>query len=254
MFKGLKSLKVRFGFLEFGRKGGKRMADNQFLVDYMSRTYSRYLQSQVAGTSTKGVMGFREMVSAVEEKNRVDGISTKDMTLAEYKQYIYNRISQLPMHPSQMMRSVAVHISDEGFEAMRQDPEYEKWVLDTLKYDFAYNDPWAQVCGGSYAIHRFGASREDYRGVGWYTGFRGGRGGSLFEQEAEESFWDKRIKRHKKYMKLQQKAVEKEKIMERVFEEAAIRRQDFDGLLDAKGLAQAIDFASLLLRLDKVDA
>ena len=229
------------------------MSNNQFLVDYMTRTYSRYLQSQIAGTGTKGIMGFKEMVEAADENSKVNGVSTKDMTLAEYKQYIYHKISQLPMHPSQMMRSVSVHISDEGFEAMQKDPEYEKWVLDTLKYDFAYNDPWAQVCGGSFAIHRFGATKEEYQGVGWYTGYRNGKGGSLFETEAEESFWEKRIKRHKKYMEILQKADEKEKIMERVFEEAAIRRQDFDGLLDAKGLAQSIDFTSLLLRLGKAE-
>lgn len=230
------------------------MADNQFFVDYMTGTYNRYVQSQVAGTGTKGVFGFKEMVGAMEEKEKVSAVSTRGMTLAEYKQYIYNRISQFPMHPSQILRSVSVHISDEGFEAMQKDPEYEKWVLDTLKYDFSFYDPWAKYCGGSFAIHRFGATKEEYRGVGWYTGYRGGKGASLFDDGSEESFWEKRMKRHKKYMKIQQKAAEKEAIMERVFMEAAIRRQDFDGMLDAKGLAGAIDFASLLLRLDKVEA
>lgn len=225
------------------------MGDNQFLMNGMTKTYNRYLQSQIAGTQTKGIMGFKDVVNALDGKGGVNAVSTKDMTLSEYKQYIYNRISALPMHPSQALRSVSVHISDEGFKAMQQDPEYEKWVLDVLRQDFAYYDPWAEVCGGSFAVHHFGASKEDYRGEGWYTGFRNGKGNALFEKEDEESFWDKRIKRHKKYMKLYQEADKKEKIMERVFKEAAVRRMDFDGLLDAKGLAQNIDFASLLLRL-----
>lgn len=118
------------------------MEDNQFLMNGMTKAYNRYLQSQIAGTQTKGVMGFKDVVNALD-----------------------------------------------------------------------------------------------------------GKVNALFEKEDEESFWDKRMKRHKKYMKLYQEADKKEKIMERVFEEAAIRRMDFDGLLDAKGLAQNIDFASLLLRL-----
>lgn len=225
------------------------MGDNQYFVDSMTRTYQRYLQSQIAGSRTKGVMGFKDVVAGLDGSGKVSAASVKDMTLSEYKQYIYNRISQLPMHPSQIRRSVSVHISDEGFEAMQKDPEYEKWVLDVLRKDFSYYDPWAQVCGGSFAVHRFGDDQADYRGEGWYTGFGNGRGAALFEKESEESFWDKRIKRHKKYMKLLQEAAEKEKILERVFEEAAIRRMDFDGILDAKGLAKNIDFASLLLKL-----
>lgn len=225
------------------------MGDNHIFVNNMTRTYNRYLQSQLAGSSTKGVMGFKDVVASLDGSCEVNALSTKDMTLSEYKQYIYDKISQLPMHPSQSLRSVSIHISDEGFEAMQKDPEYEKWVLDVIKYDFSYYDPWSDVCGGSFAVHHFGASKEDYHGEGWYTGFRNGRGRAIYEKEAEESFWDKRKKRHKKYMKLQEEAAKKEKIMERVFQEAAIRRQDFDALLDAKGLAQSIDFASLLLRL-----
>lgn len=225
------------------------MGDNQFFVDGMTRAFNKYLQSQTAGSKTKGVMGFKDVVASLDGSSGVNAASTKDMTLSEYKQYIYNRICQIPVHPSQAMRSVSVHISDEGLEAMQRDPEYEKWVLDVLRADFSYYDPWSEVCGGSFAVHHFGASKADYHGEGWYTGFQNGKGNALFEKESEESFWDKRIKRHKKYMKLQQEAAKKEKIMERVFEEAAIRRMDFDGLLDAKGLAQNIDFASLLLRL-----
>lgn len=225
------------------------MVNNQFFVNSMTRTYNRYLQSQIAGSGTKGVMGFKDVVASLDGNSDISATSTKDMTLAEYKQYIYNQISQIPMHPSQALRSVSIHISDEGFAAMQKDPEYEKWVLDVLKYDFSYHDPWSDVCGGSFAVHHFGATKEEYHGEGWYTGFQNGRGRAIYEKESEESFWDKRIKRHKKYMKICQEAAQKEKIMERVFEEAAIRRQDFDGLLDAKGLAQSIDFTSLLLSL-----
>lgn len=227
------------------------MADNSFLVNGMAKAYGGLLQSQLAGSQVKGAMGFMDVVTAMGQKGEAGAFSTADLTLAEYKQYIYQRISRIPMHPSQAMRSVSVHISDEGFEAMQRDPEYERWVLDTLKADFAYNDPWASVCGESFTIHRFGATKEEYRGDSWYTGYRNGKGRAIYEKEAEEGFWEKRAKRFKKYMRFLQEAEVEEKILERVYQEAAVRRGDFENMLDYKGLAQMLPMAKLLLTVDR---
>ncbi len=217
----------------------------------MTRAYSGYLQSQLAGTKTKGVMGFKDVVNNISGKEEVSPFSTKDMTLEEYKQYIYQKISMIPMHPSQAMRSVSIHISDEGFEAMQKDPEYEKWVMDTLKYDFGYYDPWSSVSGGSFTIHRFGATREEYRGDSWYTGFQGGRGRALYEKEAEESFWEKRRKRHKLYIQQQQEMANEKKILQRVCQEAAVRRGDYEHMFDAQGATPVLSMAKILLTAAK---
>lgn len=227
------------------------MADNSFLVNSMTKAYAGLLQSQLAGSQVKGAMGFRDVVTAMGSKGEAGAFSAADMSPAEYRQYVYQKISQIPMHPSQAMRSVSIHISDAGFEAMQRDPEYEKWVFDTLKYDFAYNDPWSAVCGGSFSIHRFGATKEEYRGDSWYTGFQNGKGRAIYEKEAEESFWEKRVKRFKKYMKLLQEAEVEQKIMERVYQEEAVRRGDYENMFDYKGLAQMLPMAKLLLNVDR---
>ena len=227
------------------------MADNSFLVNNMTKAYAGLLQGQLAGSQVKGAMGFRDVVTAMDGKGEAGALWAANMTLEEYKQYIYQRISQIPMHPSQTMRSVAIYISDAGFEAMREDPEYEKWVLNTLKNDFAYNDPWASVCGESFTIHRFGATKEEYRADSWYTGYQQGRGRAIYEKEAEDSFWEKRRKRFKKYMKFLQEAEVEEKILERVYQEAAVRRGDFDNILDYKGMAQMLPMAKILLNVDR---
>ncbi len=226
------------------------MAYNDIYVDSMSRAYSRFLQSQLAGTKTKGIAGFREMVKSADGNAgaaEAGQVPKEEMTLEEYKQYIHQKISQIPMHPSQAMGAVAVHITDEGFEAMRKDPEYEKWVLDTLRSNFSFNDPWASVCGGRFSVHRFGATKEEYRGEGWSMGFNGGKGSALFDDEAEESFWEKRAKRHKKMIELQQDAAKEEKIMGRVLKEAAVRRGDRKGMFAEESLAQYINLSQLLL-------
>lgn len=237
------------------------MNSNEFYIDYLTRTYSGFINSQITGTQTKGMTGFRDYIAASEQKpetaektdcqvddvTKAGRLSVQNMSLDEYKQYIYRQISKLPFHPSQMLRSVSIHITDEGFQAMQKDPEYEKWVLDTLKYDFSFNDPWSSFCGGSFAVHHFGTTKEDYHGEGWYTGFQGGKGSVLFDEEAEEGFWEKRAKRHKKYLEQQQEIADKKMIMKRVYQEAAMRRGDFKNMFNGEEIAQTLSLADLLL-------
>lgn len=129
-----------------------------------------------------------------------------DMSLEAYKQSIREKISNLPMSSSSRMQSISIQISDAGFEAMKNDPEYEAWVLDTLARDFRFENPWTSVCGGGYVVHHFGAAKEQYRGESWYPGYMGGQGTALFDKKSEKSFWEQRVERHKKFMELQQKA------------------------------------------------
>lgn len=227
------------------------MANNSFLVNDMVRAYYGVLESQKAGKPTMKGMDFRDMVEALDKRGGVASFSRENMPLEEYKQYIYQKISQIPIHPSQHMMSAAVHITDAGFEAMRKDEEYEKWVLDVLRRNFGMSDPWAGVCGESFSVHRFGATREEYRGDKWYTGFRGGKGSSVFEKEAEESFWEKRRKRHKKYIKLQEEMAIEKKVMEHVYQEAAIRRGDYENMFNFQGAMPMLPIAKLMLLADK---
>lgn len=234
------------------------MSSNDLYVNYLTRAYGGFINSQIAGTQTKGMTGFRDYVSAGKQ-NQAAGTDVKindvektgrlfieNMPLEEYKQYVYNEISRLPFHPSQILRSVSIHITDEGFQAMQRDPEYEKWVLETLRYDFGVYDPWACICGSSFTIHRFGAAKEDYRGDSWYTGFQGGKGSVLFDEEAEDCFWERRAKRHKKYLKQQQELDDKKKVMKRVYQEAAMRRGDFKDMFNGEEIAQTLNLATLL--------
>ena len=228
------------------------MANNDLYINYMSRTYAGVLNSLASGSGIGERKDFGSLVAEKESSERaeaaekVEAAFRDNMSLDEYKQYIYEKISRIPMHPSQMMRSVCVHISDAGFEAMKKDPEYERWVLDVLRKDFSYQDPWADVAGESFAVHRFGATRQEYRGDSWYLGFRGGKGGILFDEEAEESFWEKRCKRFKKYMKQCQEAAKEKQIQKRVIQEAAIRRGDFDEAALAEGMVETLNLGNLL--------
>lgn len=69
--------------------------------------------------------------SADESRN------TEDMSLSEYKKYICNQISSLPVSGScrTNCRGMLV-IKEEAFVNMQKNPAYEKEVLDMLRKDF----------------------------------------------------------------------------------------------------------------------
>lgn len=173
----------------------------------MTRNYQNYINQLKRQTAIRAQAGtktgesFLDTVNkyagkiTISEVERTEQISTKDMTMEKYKEYISDRLSRIPMHPSQMQNSVAIHISDAGFEAMKNDPEYEEWVMEWLGKDFAFHDPWSGICGGHYVVHYIGATKEEYRGEGWYPAYQNGSGESLFNQKAKGSFWERRLKR-----------------------------------------------------------
>lgn len=161
-----------------------------------SQTTSSNKTSSVTGANTAGKTDSSGNVSNLNK------VSTKNMTMKQYKNYIKGKINALPVSASQKLNSVSVNITEEGFEAMKNDPEYESWVLDTLGKDFAYNDPWAGYSGGRYVVHHFGATKEEYRGQSW--SMDNGVGKSLFEADAKKGFWQKRSESIDSYLKAQE--------------------------------------------------
>ena len=157
--------------------------NNTINVNGMTSYYNSFIKSIMSQTSVdKGskinsetVNGEKDsfistLSSKVETADAVKGtitVSTKDMTMEEYKNYISDQISSFPIHPSQANESYSINISDAGFEAMKNDPEYEAWVLNDLKTCFATPVPsWYRAMGGppTYNICNYGATKEEYNG------------------------------------------------------------------------------------------
>ena len=120
--------------------------------------------------------------------------------MAEYQEYIYEKISNLPVHPTQANRSASVFISAEGFAEMKANSEYEDWVIGKLEEDFAISNP---LCPryGSYVVYQFGAKKSDYHGDSWYPEFQGGQGDRVYRERSEGAFWSNRRKQIKELYK-----------------------------------------------------
>ena len=187
--------------------------NNTINVNYMTKTYNNFLKNYETNHSTG-----KSFIDNVEEKSvakaaastsGTGAVSTQDMTMEEYKQYIYDKISQIPMNPSRMQDNISINISEAGFEAMKNDPEYEKWVLDWLEKDFTAYNPWTSTCGGCYCVKYIGASPEEYRGESWYAGYQNGKGASIYNEKSKDSFWERRIEREKRLKEQYEESLEK---------------------------------------------
>ena len=153
-------------------------------VNYMTRTYNAFLKNQTVKISSEKSMAdviadkCTESEKAAEkaEITKTEAGSTKDMTREEYKQYIHDRISEIPMHPSRMQESISITISEAGFEAMKNDPEYEAWVLNDLQTGWAQPDRWSGICGAAYSTIYYGATKEECHAEMWSAGYQNGSG------------------------------------------------------------------------------
>ncbi len=139
------------------------------------------------------------------------------MSMTEYKLYLWEKISALPVHPWNMQDYVAVHISDEGLEAMKNDPAYEEWVLDCLRRNFQAYDPWGPRCGGKFVIFHFGAAREECRVESWRPPCRCEEERErLFRKKANDALWERRRKKRKALLALYEELAEKKALSRRM--------------------------------------
>lgn len=159
-------------------------------------------------------------------------LSSEDMSMAEYKEYIYDKISRIPIHPSRYRDSIAVFITDAGFERMKNDPAYENWVLDVLRKDFSFYDPWADRCGGSFVIHRFGETESEYHAESWRKDISGGK--SRYDKTAEESFWERRRRRKKRIEEIMRQREKQKRELKKLDQKLALTRESYRDFLEGK--------------------
>ena len=192
---------------------------NTINVNYMTRAYNQYQQKIVTKDQEKEDTRFADSVKEKREGSgsivgnlKTGSVSAKDMTMEEYKQYIYNKISQIPMHPTRAGESISVTISEAGFEAMKNDPEYEAWVLNDLQVGWSQPDKWSGICGGAFSTIYYGASKEECHA---------GNGGKIFNDKSKNSFWERRIENKKRIENQVKKQQEKKRIQEKQAERTA---------------------------------
>ena len=177
----------------------------------------------------------------VETMDESKAVSTKDMTLEEYKNYIHEKITEFPMHPDLMGDSFSIHISDDAFKAMQNDPEYEKWVLKDIKTGFSTPLPgWARaIRGNEYIVAYYGATREECSCTSWSMGYQGGTGDKVWERQSKGSFWTKRGDQKRIQAQTEKKIAEKRALEKKWMQEAADKRRAYTDFLNGNNSVKA---------------
>lgn len=131
-------------------------------------------------------------------KNNAQDVSRSDMTMEEYKQFFTALMDSIPFDSSQRNDIEIWNISEKGWEQMKNDPDYEAWVLGYTVQDRSVHFPFASMPGYSpnYHTEHFGASIEEHIGQSVPMNSFKDKASSVSE---EDSWW---IKRHKKIKQL----------------------------------------------------
>ena len=120
------------------------------------------------------------------------------MTLDEYKRYICNKISDLPVSSSTRINCHGMLIlKEDAFVNMQKDPNYEKQILNMLGQGFQTQYPFYAPNFGYQVIG--GTAKECYgEGVPINSGSRS-------VSVSSESWWQKRHERTENYIRIGQR-------------------------------------------------
>lgn len=136
--------------------------------------------------------------------NSVLNKSKEDMTLDEYKQWVMNELSQLPVSGwvQNTFSSGALVIKEEAFENMKNNPEFEEYVLNRVRSLYSANG--LPVGSNNVCYEVIGGSPEECYG---YAGPIGGGNTKIFDKD--ESWWKERHDEFEELLEAQAEATRK---------------------------------------------
>lgn len=202
------------------------LAENAADANEDTGTGRNFAPETASAKFATGITGAGAETAPNAESAAAAGVrSSQDMTLEEYTHYIYGQISELERRNYSRGNSVFIYISEEGFRAMQNDPEYEAWVMQNIREAYYY----AGHRGGHdgyHSAHFFGATKEEYRGQSWSFGC------SKCDQERRQELKRRRKKQLKALLKKrqEQKLLEKQRreqmyLEKRRLEKSACKKQ-----------------------------
>lgn len=147
----------------------------------------------------------------VLKKNGVENVCRENMSMDEYKKFFTGLMDSIPHDISQQNDHEVWSITDEGWEQMKNDPDYEAWVLGYTVENRAVHNPFASMPGytPSFCTEHFGASIDEHLGQSYPMGNAGTKKSS---KDKDESWWNKRYKEITETMKQQEEASYKKAI------------------------------------------
>ena len=221
------------------------MMSNTINVNYMSNIFNRYTKAYAPKAAGEGISDtIADMIDRKVSEgnanlsetgevcaNKVETVLSKeDMTLEEYREYISDKIAGFPLHPSQMGNSFAINISDASLQKMKDDPEYEEWLLNDVKGALGRAVPgWYQAIGGpnTYCVLNYENGEKGCWCHMWSKDYKGGKksASDMFDDESENSVYKRKAEQRKQIEKEVQEKALKKKQMEKELADTAARKK-----------------------------
>ena len=205
---------------------------NTLVSGYTKNTENRvqaYADSRSAGTAN--VSGtFQQAVLNQRAENAAAQGSTlaQRMTMEEYKQYISQQIRQMPVHPSRWQENISVSISEEGYTAMKNDPEYEAWVLENLRSALAQPGFCFGCTDKIYTSIYYGASKEECRSETWSVPSRSTSDRARERREENRRRLEKRLKKKRLQKRLAEEAFRRQERQRKLVKKLIEHRQEIE--------------------------
>ncbi len=144
----------------------------------------------------------RAQVKQFEKKVLDEKIEKQDLSEAKemelFKKEFYDDLSKITIHKT--LNNVAINISEAGFKAMKDNPEYREKILSLLQRDLG-SSLAPRNCSGVFTI---GATLNEYRGDSWPVGYDSG-----FYARSKNSFYKKVSEKKDRQKELQEKQFKK---------------------------------------------
>lgn len=149
--------------------------------------------------------------------------SKEDMTLSEYKQWVMNELSQLPVSGwvQSSFSSGALIIKEEAFENMKNDPEFEEYVFNRVRSLYSANG--LPVGSNNISYEVIGGSPEECYG---YAGPVGGGNAKVFDKD--ESWWQERHEEFEELLESQEKVAYKKAQLNRALAQEEYLNSQFE--------------------------
>lgn len=129
--------------------------------------------------------------------------TTTEMTMAEYQEYIWEKIDSFPFSQTRPYDEQTIKISEKCWNRMKDDPEYEDKMMNIIKDGRQYPDPFFGMGScGAYEVLDFDGG-EGCLSHTFSKNFGGSKLGASnqFDKESEGAFWSNRRKQMKELYK-----------------------------------------------------
>ena len=142
----------------------KTAEESNFASEVQKAEKSQNTTSTTSAWAGDMVIPYPPNYSNFTYDSSISNKSKEEMTMDEYKQWVMNEMSQMPV--SAWVRSTfssgATVIKEEAFERMKNDPEYENYVLNRVRSAYSVSSLSAGSNNVSYDV--IGASPEECYG------------------------------------------------------------------------------------------